>query len=276
MAIIGFWENSEKETGQTISMLATATVMAIEHNYKVLAVSTGFKDTTIEEGFWEPIRTTEFNHRVTQSSVQSGVEGLMRIIQSNRGGIGIIPNYTRVVFRDRLDVLPSPSAKEATGYIQVAKQYPKLLDLARNDYNVTLIDIDKKLPADIQKQLLEKVDVIVISASQTLKSLERIEAFKQKSPLFQKNNLVILLGKYDKYSKFNMKNISRMFKQDAVCAIPYNTQFFEFTAEGKTADYFLRCKTISDKTDRNFLFMQEVKNTCSTILAKAQEVQMRR
>ena len=27
MAIIGFWENSEKETGQTISMLATATVI---------------------------------------------------------------------------------------------------------------------------------------------------------------------------------------------------------------------------------------------------------
>lgn len=40
MAIITFWSKSKKETGQTMSAVAVATSMAIEHNYKILLIST--------------------------------------------------------------------------------------------------------------------------------------------------------------------------------------------------------------------------------------------
>lgn len=40
MAIITFWSNTKKETGQSMSIAAVATSMAIEHNYKILLVST--------------------------------------------------------------------------------------------------------------------------------------------------------------------------------------------------------------------------------------------
>lgn len=40
MAIITFWSNTKKETGQSMSIAAIATSMAIEHNYKILLVST--------------------------------------------------------------------------------------------------------------------------------------------------------------------------------------------------------------------------------------------
>ncbi len=40
MAIITFWSNTEKETGQTMSIAAVAASMAIEHNYKILLIST--------------------------------------------------------------------------------------------------------------------------------------------------------------------------------------------------------------------------------------------
>ena len=36
MPIITFWSNSKKQTGQTMSLTAIATSMAIEHNYKIL------------------------------------------------------------------------------------------------------------------------------------------------------------------------------------------------------------------------------------------------
>ena len=42
MAIITFKSNEIKETGQTLSVAAVATQIAIEHNYKVLLVSTNF------------------------------------------------------------------------------------------------------------------------------------------------------------------------------------------------------------------------------------------
>ncbi len=40
MAIITFWSNAKKPTGQTMSIAAVATSMAIEHNYKILLIST--------------------------------------------------------------------------------------------------------------------------------------------------------------------------------------------------------------------------------------------
>ena len=44
MAIIVFNSNEKKETGQTLTTAALATYMSIEHNQKMLIVSTDFND----------------------------------------------------------------------------------------------------------------------------------------------------------------------------------------------------------------------------------------
>ena len=38
MAVIAFWSQEKKETGQTLSQVALSTYMAIEHNYKILNI----------------------------------------------------------------------------------------------------------------------------------------------------------------------------------------------------------------------------------------------
>ena len=57
MSIIAFWSNEEKETGQTMSMVALTTYMAIEHNYKILSVSTSFNDNTLEKSYFATRKT---------------------------------------------------------------------------------------------------------------------------------------------------------------------------------------------------------------------------
>ena len=52
MAIIAFWSDEDKETAQTMSMVALSTYMAIEHNYRILDISTSFDDTTLEDSYW--------------------------------------------------------------------------------------------------------------------------------------------------------------------------------------------------------------------------------
>lgn len=54
MAIVSFWSNIKRETGQTLSSVAIATSMAINHNFRILEVATGFQDKIIENCFWEP------------------------------------------------------------------------------------------------------------------------------------------------------------------------------------------------------------------------------
>ena len=51
MAIISFFNNSRREAGNTLSSIALATQMAIEHNMKILLLSTSFKDETIKDSF---------------------------------------------------------------------------------------------------------------------------------------------------------------------------------------------------------------------------------
>ena len=51
MSIITFWSNDNIETGQTMSMAAVATHMAIEHNYKILMIDTANNDKTLEDAF---------------------------------------------------------------------------------------------------------------------------------------------------------------------------------------------------------------------------------
>ena len=53
MAIISFWSGENRESAQTLSMVAVATQMAIEHNYRILVIDTTFQDDTLERCFWK-------------------------------------------------------------------------------------------------------------------------------------------------------------------------------------------------------------------------------
>ena len=48
MSIVTFWNNGNEQTGKTLSIAAIATYMAIEHNYRILVISTGYNDRNIE------------------------------------------------------------------------------------------------------------------------------------------------------------------------------------------------------------------------------------
>ena len=51
MSIVTFWNNGKEQNGKTLSVVSIATYMAIEHNYKILVVSTGFNDESLNNCF---------------------------------------------------------------------------------------------------------------------------------------------------------------------------------------------------------------------------------
>lgn len=278
MAIVSFWSNSERETGQTLSTVATATEMAIEHNNKILIISTGFKEKTIENCFWDNTKNNEMETIIGRTNVglNNGVEGLIKVIQSNRTSTNIVSDYAKVVFKDRLDILPAPSTENIEEYNEETKVYPQIAKIASRDYDFVFVDIDRNMQEEDKKAILEQSDIIVITLKQGLVDLNNILNLKENSELFKKNNVILLAGKYDKFSKYNVKNMTRYLKETkAISAISYNTLFFEAAMEGKVADFFLRYRSISDTTDRNTMFMDEANKTCENIIFKAQELRMR-
>ena len=83
---------------------------------------------------------------------------------------------------------------------------------------------------------------------------------------------MVLIGRYDKYSKYTIKNITRYMKEkNKVLTIPYNTLFFEACEEAKVPELFFNIKSL-ENDERNSIFVEEVKRTSENIIYRLQDL----
>lgn len=279
MAIIAFWSDEEKETGQTMSMVALSTYMAIEHNYKILNVSTSFKDNTLESSYWDLQKIEQLVKTISKNTnavgLESGVEGLIKIINSNKTSTNIVSNYTKVVFKDRLDVLCAAKTQNYEEYREIAQLYPNILQVANRSYDLVFVDISKRMPKEQVDKILEIANVVIVNMTQRLKTIDDFINLREENEFFKGKNILVNIGRYDKFSKYNVKNITRYMKEKKdVHAIPYNTLFFESCSEGKVAEFFLKLRRV-EQEDRNAVFVEETSRLAKDLIYKLQELQLK-
>ncbi len=281
MAIISFWSNTTKQTGQSMSLIACATSMAIEHNYKILLISTKYDDDTLDLCFGGLEKNKKLINKLVDNkpttAVDNGIEGLSKVAYSGRLTPEIIPNYTHVIYKNRLEVLysfknveDSPSEEE---YLKTKGKYKDIIQNANGFYDIVFVDLDKGLDDEMIKQILNISDVIVCNVAQKINMINDFIEFKKQNA--KKDNYILNIGRFDGHSKYTVKNISRYvgIKRD-ITAIPYNTLFFEAASEENVADLFLKIRKIHDGGS-NATFMEQVKDTVEKIIYKMQEMQMK-
>lgn len=277
MSIVTFWSNGKEETGKTLSIAAIATYMAIEHNYKILVLSTGYKDKTLKNCFWEEKKIRKnlglFGPN-TDIALEEGITGLAKVMNSNRLTAEDITNYTKIVFKDRLEILQSFSG-EKSDYDNIKQIYPDIINLANNYYDLVFVDLDNELGENLKNQIMENSNLIVANISQRLSSINKFMELRKEKPILNSKKVLLLIGRHDKYSKYTVKNITRyMGEKNKVSTIPYNTLFFESAEEAKVPDLFLRIRKI-DEEDRNGFFLSEVKRTAENIIYRLQDLAMK-
>ena len=268
MSIVTFWNSGKEQTGKTLSIAAIATYLSIEHNKRILIVSTGYNDKTLDNCFWKE-RKVKKNLGIfgpnTNIAMDEGIVGLTKIINSNKLSAENITNYTKIVFKDRLEILQSFKG-ERTDYERLKKVYADIINLANSYYDLVLVDLDKELEQEISDIILGNSNLIVANISQRLSSIDKLLELRKDMQFLNSNKTLILVGRYDKTSKYTIKNITRyMGEKNKVSTIPYNTLFFEASEEAKVPDLFLRIKNV-DEDDTNYFFLSEVKRTVENIL----------
>lgn len=275
MAIISFWSNGKGETGKSAAIAAITTRLAIQHNYKILILDTKFNDYSYQDYYWQEDKTIKLIHNQTSKiNIASGISGLAKAILSNKTSPEIITNYTKIVFKDRLEILTETGVSE-DDYETHKRLFKEIAKIASKYYDLVFVDIDTNLDEDITNSLLEISDLIVSNLSQKIRQINDYLKIKEENVLFKEKVVIPLLGKYDKNSKYSIKNVSRYMKEkELICSIPYNTLFFEACNEGKVADFFIKFRKINPK-DKNALFLEEVKKVSEKIIYKLQELQMR-
>ena len=205
----------------------------------------------------------------------NGIEGLAKAIKSNKATPELISNYTKIVFKDRLDVLLSIKSSSYDEYQRLRDIYPEILQAANQYYDLIFVDINKGLDNEFIRNILISSDLVITNLTQRTKIIDDFMRIKEKEKLFSKNNNMLLIGRYDRFSKYTAKNIARyMNTKEEINVIPYSTLFFEACNEGKVADFFLRFRTI-DESDRNASFIKEVRKVTENIDYKLQELRMK-
>jgi len=275
MAIISFWSNGKEETGKTSAIVALTTLLGINHNYKVLVLNTKYNDYAYEDCYWQEDKLIKLiNSKDAKTDIGHGISGLSKAILSNKTSPEIITNYTRIVFKDRLELLTDTKV-EPEEYEIHKTIFKDIVKIANKYYDLVFIDIDNELDDRTASGLLEISDLIVTCLPQKLRKINEYVEIKEENPILKQKPLIPLLGRYDKHSKYNAKNVARYIKEKrGVCTIPYNTLFFEACNEGKVADFFIKFRKISSK-DRNAVFIEEVRQTAEKIVLRLKELQMR-
>ena len=278
MSIVTFYNSSVEQTGKTMSIAAIATYMAIEHNKRILVVSTTNREDPLKTCFWQEKKKRRnlgiFGPNASLE-VENGVEGLARMIRSNKITPDIITNYTKVIFKDRFEVLLGCEQPPSDG-TQIEPLYPNIIKSANQYYDLVFVDLDENVDEETRNTIIHDSDIVVINMSQRLKSINKFNELRQKNQLLSSKKVLILIGRYDKFSKYNSKNISRYLgEKNQVLTIPYNTLFFEATEEAGVPDLFLKFRKSIDSEDRNAFFIEEVKRASENITYRLQDLQMK-
>ena len=277
MAIVTFWNSGNEQTGKTLTIAAICTQLAIEHNYRILVISTGYNDEKLDTCFWQPKKAKKnlglFGPN-TSVEMEEGIEGLTKIMKSNKLSPDIITNYTKIVFKDRLEILQIYKG-EKSKYEEIRKYYPEIINLANNYYDLVIVDLDTQVQQDISETILNNSNLIVANLSQRLASINKFMEIRASQPIFKSKKTLILIGRYDKFSKYNVKNITRyMGEKNKVSTIPYNTLFFEACEEAKVPDLFLRLRKTGED-DRNGFFLAEVRRATDNIIYRLEDLSMK-
>lgn len=277
MAIVTFWSECKKEVGQTAAAIAVATQMAMEHNYKILLIST-YNNDELKEAFWQEQKQRkglaglfEGNKKV---NIDSGIQGLAKAVNSNKLTPEMITNYTRIVFKNRLEILDGYTDEEMK-YEDIYNTYPSVILNASMYYDIVIVDLNRNIENEINNKILEISNVIMYGMTQKNSTLNNYIESKTNGFIKNKKNVLTYLGRYDKFSKYNSKNISRYLKsRKDIDYMSYNTLFNEACDEGTVADLFLKLKPMKTD-DKNVTFLNEVRKLSESIIYKIQELNLK-
>lgn len=283
MAIITFWNNNTGKIGQTHSSLAIATHMAVEHNYKILLISTRYNDKVLMQafGFNKAAQSLSLLTNNTKSmDLESGIEGMSKLALSNRLTPDVVPNFTRMIFKNRLEILSGPVDRqnEKIDYNRIYDSCKNILNVAKKHYDIVFVDLNSGFNQSTTREILEMSHIIIVNIEQKQSELDKLLELRDNYKIFSAKNVLTLMNRLDRESKYNIKNSSRYLgEKKEIMTVPYNHLFAEAVQEGTTAEFFLnpRLRKLEDLEDKNAFFMNELKRDGEAIIYKMQELQMR-
>lgn len=262
MAIVSFWNDGKTETCQSMTMAAIATTLAINYNYKILMINTKHGDKSLERAF-EPKNNTNALFTKGKMDLDTGLSGVAKAIISKKISPEIITNYTKMILKN-LELLTDKKVTR-DDFDKYIKYLKDIIKLANKYFDIVFIDLDGDLKEQDIKEILEMSNVKIFSLVQNINNLDEYMDQRANNTCLQDNNKIITIGRYDKKSKYSVKNLSKYIKERKIFGIPYNTMFSMDAPEGRVVDYIIRFRRVSP-SNINSEFITSVKDEAEEII----------
>ena len=278
MSVITFWNNSKRgNIGQTASLIATATSMAVEHNYKILILSTQLGDAEADKAYGLSENANMKFLGMKESKFNSGIEGIMKLSLSAKLTPELIGNYTKIVLKgNRLEVISGKKESEDENEQFDFYKYPEIIKIANKFYDMVFVDLDRGLESELTRKILAASNIIVWNSEQKIEEVEKISELQKQEKILDGKNVVYLLNKYEKNSKYNVKNMIRNSSMKKnMYTMPYDIMFGDNLQDGTVDQWFLNPK-IRRATiyEEHGFFIAEINKLCEGIIYKLQELHM--
>lgn len=284
MSIVTFWNDDREQSGKTLTSVAVATRMAIDRNFKILLISTSFGDPTMRNCFFGndvQKNLKIFGGRNNNIAVENGIEGLVKLIASKKLTPDVITDYTRVVFKSRLEVVCGfVGANDKTReenfsiYQRMQESYIDLIRTANMYYDMVIVDLDKDLSTKVKEEILRMSNLNILVFQQKLSSINNYIELRNINKEIAGLKYIPVIGRYDNRTKYNIKNITKYINEKKeLYIIPFNLLYYEAAEEAAVVDLFLKMRNFKDKSDENYIFMDSTKKLSDKIIKRLQELQ---
>jgi cellulose biosynthesis protein BcsQ len=255
---VSFWSNSH-QLGTTLNMTAIAVLAALENRLRIIVTHNHFDRSTLEAAF---IEKRYIRHELTDLS-DTGIDALSRFIRFNKVEKDEIAGFSTTILKNRLDLLFGTQNTNRELYVSNLNNAIRLiLQSASKYYDLVLVDTAPGRN-EISMKILEQSDLIVVNLSQNVHVLDN---FLEDNFDFR-DKMMVLLGKYDSNSRYNLRAIRKKLGQMDVHAIPYDVGFADACADSRVVDFFMK-NLAADNEDIHYPFVRGVRETVEAILKR--------
>lgn len=261
MSQVAFWRYRQGQTDSTANLIAVATLISMEYVIRTLISHTHWAQFSMESAF---IKRDAFQiHEKTYDNI--GLDALERLARSQLLTTDKMKDYTDTILRERLEFLRGTSNPNEELFASMEEVMPYILGTARGYYHLTLTDVSSGTRNKLTKTVLSASDVIVVNLNQNIAMLDEFFEAAEKGDFNDKPHILVL-GQYDRYSKYSVSNIKRMFNPKfPIFTVPYCTGYMDALNDKTVVEFFVRNKYVRRGHDHHY-FMSEVRKLARGIL----------
>lgn len=261
MKLVAFWSPNHG-VGTTMDAVATALKVSMDNNLKSLLMHNQYIKSNMESAFLKNDEKQDI-----LNFADEGIDAIARLAKAGDLTSEKFSNYTTNIIQDRLELLPGSSRPNENFFKEISSTITNILLCAKDSYDLVFIDTNSGTRNDLTNKILEAADVVVVCLSQNKQILDSYFNKKEYPKCFddEGKEVLLLLSKYDSYSKYSTKLISKSYKVEEIYTMPYSTDVMDAHNNHKMSEFFFNNSNISEE-DENTDFIEETLRLANAIL----------